>query len=174
MTSRIVRIPTDDEWETPSGWRVIQCFGGNIFSGGKPLWAFITDDPLQVETEEPVVDRCNSVSRAVSDNPAENGTYVNGEYHPKYYQGKSGFQVWDVIRAFELDYWTGTAAAYILRAGRKPSDVEDSDSIFSDLRKAYTVLGERLRDLEAETYPLHEVTITEDTDGIHRGPTNLQ
>ena len=79
-----------------------------------------------------------------------------GELHPEYYQTESGLEPWDVIRAFHLDYWRGTAVAYLLRAGRKP-DSEGGNGAIDDIRKAWTFLGERLRDLEKEAYPLHVV-----------------
>jgi hypothetical protein len=58
-------------------------------------------------------------------------------------------QPWDVIKAFHLDYWRGTAVAYLLRAGRKPGDNGGNGAI-SDIRKAWTVLGELLHELEDE------------------------
>ena len=71
------------------------------------------------------------------------------ELHPSYYQTESGLQPWDVIKAFRLDYWRGNAVAYLLRAGRKPGDRGGNGAI-DDIRKAYTFLGERLRQLEEE------------------------
>src|SRR5271167_701756 len=53
-------------------------------------------------------------------------TYTVGdapsELHPSYYQTASGLDPWDVVKAFNLDYWRGTAVVYLLRAGRKFGD----------------------------------------------------
>jgi hypothetical protein len=90
------------------------------------------------------------------------------ELHPDYYQTADGIEPWDVIKAFRLDYWKGTALAYICRAGHK-------DDEYEDLRKAWTVLGERLSELEKERHPLHTVTVQEDIEHEpqHRGPTDM-
>lgn len=44
--------------------------------------------------------------------------------HPAHYQA-AGFEVIDVIEAFDLGFRLGNAAKYILRAGRKGDAVED-------------------------------------------------
>lgn len=38
---------------------------------------------------------------------------------------KMKIQPWQIIDAFELDYYSGTAVAYILRAGRKGDKKDD-------------------------------------------------
>jgi hypothetical protein len=68
-----------------------------------------------------------------------------GEHHPEYYQTESGMEPWDVIKTFNLDYWRATAVVYLCRAGSKPGNPE-----IDDIRKAYTFLGERLRQLDRE------------------------
>jgi hypothetical protein len=67
------------------------------------------------------------------------------EFHPDYYKTDSGLEPWDVIKAFELDYWRGSVVAYLLRAGRKFNENE-----LVDLEKAYTFLAERIRQLKVE------------------------
>ena len=39
---------------------------------------------------------------------------------PSHHKGKTGMQVWDVIEEFELSFMVGSAASYLLRAGKKP------------------------------------------------------
>ena len=45
--------------------------------------------------------------------------------HPAHYQTESGLEVIDVIEAFNLDFHTGNAVKYILRAGKKSNEIED-------------------------------------------------
>jgi hypothetical protein len=75
------------------------------------------------------------------------------ELYPDYYTGgEDDLEPWDVIKAFNLDYWRATALVYVIRAGRKPGNSEADD-----LRKAYTFLGERLDQLaEPKKMPAHE------------------
>jgi len=80
----------------------------------------------------------------------EDAKIERGEYHPHYYQTESGMDPWDVIKAFNLDYWGGTMVAYLCRAGRKPGESE-----LSDLRKVLTFAGERIRQLEADQSQNH-------------------
>jgi hypothetical protein len=54
---------------------------------------------------------------------------------PEYYK-VNGMQPWDVIDAFELDYYMGTALKYILRAGRKGSKLEDLTKAEHFIQKA--------------------------------------
>lgn len=55
--------------------------------------------------------------------------------NPPHYKA-NGVEVIDVIDAFELDFYTGTVLAYILRAGRKPEC-----SRLEDLKKAQWYLN---------------------------------
>ena len=50
--------------------------------------------------------------------------------HPPYYK-RGGYEVINVIEAFELDFRLGSAVKYILRAGNK-----DQDKKTEDLKKA--------------------------------------
>jgi hypothetical protein len=75
----------------------------------------------------------------------------DAEIRPDYYKGKNDLEPWDVIKAFDLDYWRATAVAYLCRAGLK--DDEPTLSEIADLRKAYTFIGERIRQLTAEFKP---------------------
>lgn len=95
-----------------------------------------------------------------------------GELHPEYYQTESGMQPWDVIKAFRLDYWKGTVVAYLCRAGRKSATSE-----IEDVRKAWTFLGEHLRELEKHTFPYNttapESAGIEPTVYCHNCSTNV-
>ncbi len=176
MTERIVDIPRESTWETPGGWYVIEFYRTpQLLGSNRPTSARITDDPMHPElmqvlkgdTEDytkQTVDYLNRMAEAIS---IGSEPIANRELHPDYYQTVSGIQAWDVIKAFSLDYWKGTVLAYICRAGLKGDEYED-------LRKAWTVLGERLSELEKEAHPLHVVTIqdTEDEPKPH-GPTPL-
>lgn len=51
---------------------------------------------------------------------------------PAHYRGEDGLQPWDVIDAFHLDFYLGTALAYICRYGLKANP--------EDLRKAHHCL----------------------------------
>lgn len=82
------------------------------------------------------------------------------ELHPDYYNVVPGMQPWDIIKAYGLDYWKGTVLAYILRAGRKPGSSE-----YQDMLKAYTFLGEHLRELEKAS---HTVVIKDGPAGTGR------
>lgn len=79
-----------------------------------------------------------------------------GELHPEYYRNR-GVEPWDLIKAFELDYWRASAVAYLCRAGLKGDDPETGE--IDDLRKAMTFIAERIRDLERKKYPLREVSV---------------
>lgn len=52
--------------------------------------------------------------------------------HPPHYQGQK-FEVIDVIEDFDLNFRTGNALKYLMRAGRK---YQDNDGYLEDLYKA--------------------------------------
>ena len=64
--------------------------------------------------------------------------------NPAHYQGKT-LQAIDVIEEFDLGYNLGSAAAYILRAGKKEDKIQD-------LKKAIWYL-ERECELESSKQP---------------------
>ena len=45
--------------------------------------------------------------------------------HPSHYQSKSGIEVIDVIEAFDLGFNLGNVVKYILRCGKKDSDIQE-------------------------------------------------
>ena len=45
--------------------------------------------------------------------------------HPSHYQSKSGIEVIDVIEAFDLGFNLGNVCKYILRCGKKDSDIQE-------------------------------------------------
>ena len=57
---------------------------------------------------------------------------------PKHYD--QGIQPWDVIDAWNLDFWEGNAIKYICRAGKK-----DGNTAVEDYKKAITYLEECVR-----------------------------
>jgi hypothetical protein len=59
--------------------------------------------------------------------------------NPAHYHGAKGLQVIDVIEAFGLDYSTGNAVKYLLRAGKKPGEDEKTE-----LEKARWYIERRL------------------------------
>lgn len=68
------------------------------------------------------------------------GLVVNGTGSDKdqpYYVGKGNLRLFDIIDAFDLDFYEGTVLKYLLRWRRK-GGVED-------LRKAHHALGELIR-----------------------------
>ncbi|OII61160.1 hypothetical protein BJP40_06435 [Streptomyces sp. CC53] len=66
----------------------------------------------------------------------DNGAAASSpETAPEHYRGK-GMEPWDVVDAFGLDYYRGSALKYILRAGRKGPAAEDLRKAIHFLRKA--------------------------------------
>ena len=64
--------------------------------------------------------------------------------HPPHYGGKDNpYEVIKVIRAWQLDFWTGNAIKYIGRAGKK-----DPDREIEDLKKARWYLDDKIQELE--------------------------
>ena len=63
--------------------------------------------------------------------------------HPAHYKSPGGLEAIQVIESFELGYHLGNAAKYILRAGKKDSEMQD-------LQKAVWYLMRHLKALEAE------------------------
>lgn len=61
---------------------------------------------------------------------------------PNYYQAGKGqhFEVFDVIDAFELDFFLGNVVKYVCRAGKKRNN-----SKLQDLRKAKAYIEEAIR-----------------------------
>lgn len=45
--------------------------------------------------------------------------------HPSHYQSKSGIEVINVIEAFDLGFNLGNVVKYILRCGKKDSDIQE-------------------------------------------------
>lgn len=69
-------------------------------------------DPGQVTTVKvPINDSLDEIMRNVD--------------HPSHYQTKSGIEAIDVIEAFELGFNLGNVVKYILRCGKKDSDVQE-------------------------------------------------
>ena len=62
--------------------------------------------------------------------------------NPPHYQ-RGGLEAIDVIEAFELDYHTGNAVKYLLRAGYK-------DDLIQDLQKAVWYLQRRIEKLASK------------------------
>ena len=62
--------------------------------------------------------------------------------HPEYYN-KGKFEVWDVIKDWQLGFNTGNAIKYIARAKWKGNEIED-------INKAIKYLGKELTDLLQE------------------------
>lgn len=76
------------------------------------------------------------------------------ELRPDYYGGPDApYEPWKVIKAHQLSYHSGSAVAYILRAGKKPG----SDRA-QELTKAATHLMQEVRDLMSSSHkePTHE------------------
>lgn len=63
--------------------------------------------------------------------------------HPKHYS-ESGLEPIDVIRVWNLDFFTGNSIKYIARAGKKPSEPE-----IKDLEKAVWYLQNKIKYLKS-------------------------
>jgi hypothetical protein len=62
--------------------------------------------------------------------------------HPEYYQGQN-LEAIDVIEAFDLGFHLGNVIKYVLRAGKKGSDIED-------LKKAAWYLDREMEKRESQ------------------------
>ena len=65
--------------------------------------------------------------------------------HPPHYGGDVTYEAVKVIRAWDLDFWTGNVAKYICRAGKKGQSTEAE---IEDLKKARWFLDDKIADLE--------------------------
>lgn len=63
--------------------------------------------------------------------------------HPKHYHKESGFEVIDVIDAWDLNFQLGNAIKYIARSGRK-----DPDKTIEDLQKAVWYIEHQIEKLK--------------------------
>ena len=45
--------------------------------------------------------------------------------HPSHYQSKNGIEVIDVIESFNLGFCLGNVVKYVLRCGKKDSDIQE-------------------------------------------------
>lgn len=59
-------------------------------------------------------------------------------HNPSHYQ-QGGYETWDVIAAWNLDYFLGNVVKYVSRAGKK-----DPDKTLEDLEKARAYLGKKI------------------------------
>jgi hypothetical protein len=64
------------------------------------------------------------------------------EVNPEHYKGHDGSQAIDVIENFDLNFCTGSATKYILRAGKKPYAGE-----ITELEKAIWYLQREIRNI---------------------------
>jgi hypothetical protein len=65
--------------------------------------------------------------------------------HPSHYRKDTGFEVIDVIEAWDLDFCLGNAVKYIARQGRKGTDTAGED-----LRKAMWYIDRYIQGIEQE------------------------
>lgn len=65
-------------------------------------------------------------------------------HHPSHYI-QNGFETWDVILAWELDYCLGNVVKYVSRAGKK-----DPEKTIEDLEKARAYLDKEISRLKAQ------------------------
>jgi hypothetical protein len=63
--------------------------------------------------------------------------------HPSHYRKDTGFEVIDVIEAWDLDFCLGNAVKYIARQGRKGTDTAGQD-----LRKAMWYIDRYIQRVE--------------------------
>lgn len=81
--------------------------------------------------------------------------------HPPWYKTEYGFEAADVIEAFKLDYLTGSAVKYILRAGKKDDEAED-------IKKAIWFLQRKLKRLQPDVKMRPgEFVIIDNTEIVH-------
>jgi hypothetical protein len=65
--------------------------------------------------------------------------------HPSHYRKDTGFEVIDVIEAWDLDFSLGNAVKYIARQGRKGTNTAGED-----LRKAMWYIDHYIKRIEGE------------------------
>jgi uncharacterized protein YlxW (UPF0749 family) len=66
--------------------------------------------------------------------------------HPPHYMFAAGYEVKDVIRAWQLDFFRGNAVKYVARAGKKGG----AEKEIEDLQKAVFYLNDTITDLESK------------------------
>jgi hypothetical protein len=67
--------------------------------------------------------------------------------HPDHYRsGDGSMEVIDIIESFQLGFHLGNVVKYVLRAGRKKSELEFP--MLQDLRKAKWYLDRKISELE--------------------------
>ena len=72
---------------------------------------------------------------------SQSNTYESVQ-SPKHYQSTYGFEVIDVIDAYQLNFNLGNVVKYVLRAGNKPSEQRDTD-----LKKALWYLNREITNI---------------------------
>jgi len=60
--------------------------------------------------------------------------------NPDYYVSSSGLKVYEVIEAFKLGFYEGTALAYILRSGKKGPAKDDLRKAIWNLERIIATL----------------------------------
>ena len=77
---------------------------------------------------------------------------VNHPHHYTWIKDKCGIEVIDIVR--HLDFDTGNAIKYILRAGKKPivteNNVDFNKAAIQDLNKAIWYINDKIKMLENE------------------------
>jgi hypothetical protein len=68
---------------------------------------------------------------------------MNDPINPDYYK-RGGIEKYEIIDAWGLDYYTGTALEYILRAGKKDNEVEDLNKAIRTLQHKVEMLTNEL------------------------------
>lgn len=78
---------------------------------------------------------------------------IDNVNHPPHYtwlKEKCGVEAIDIIR--HLDFDTGNAIKYLLRAGRKSEEgMTDREKAIQDLKKAICYINDKIKMLEADT-----------------------
>jgi hypothetical protein len=65
--------------------------------------------------------------------------------HPAHYLKDTGYEVIDIIEAWDLDFCLGNAIKYIARSGRK-----DKDSEIQDLNKSIWYIKRRIESISTK------------------------
>ena len=76
---------------------------------------------------------------------------INHPHHYNWLKNKCGIEVIDIVRY--LDFDTGNAIKYILRAGKKPINKSNSNlnvAAIQDLQKAIWYINDKIKMLENE------------------------
>ena len=82
----------------------------------------------RISSATEIIARLNSRDECLTSKHTVDLSDTSGDpvLHPEHYQGQ-GYEVLDIIEDFELNFNLGNVLKYLLRAGRKNSELKEED-----------------------------------------------